>query len=602
VKHWLLLLLFLLLLLPTAASAQTPVQGPIGNFAAASAMAINVVNAPGADIGAKINAANAANGNAVLFVPALPASLSLSNCYLYSTPIVIANPAMLTSLGTGTTCLLYTGATGVAYTCNGAAFNSGCGLEGIKILGPGVANTATGIQLNAANFTCRNSSVGGYAFGGSGAYGFNLGITFGSNAYLINLGDCKFTTNTQELYYPNGLTNSGENIKIIAGNYVGLPGVTTATNCIQIGSSISNALGPDMTWIAPSIDTNCSMSVANSFVHMVSPHFEDGSTLAAPFLTVYGSATFGGRWGPQVTLDSPVFINDVAPGPGVASLIECDFFCSLTLNDIGDLGATAVPLVNMVPATGTGSLTINSPANTRTEAQLYSISGGSGTAFLNIDTATVSIAMATGSHVFTTSAGGADYLKTGAVAAGNGALGLYGWTGSGNQMFGSVLGVRPGSLDFCAIANFPATSYSVFGTQATICNAHVSGAGVFQGAGIDNTPIGATTPAAANLAATTSTTETVNTSVLPGAGMQHHRGPVGCATAAAPAAACTSGPQSWAVAFPDTNYSVSCTLEGVTGQPHIVSVSKSAGGFTLTIAADTAAAATASYDCVAMHD
>jgi hypothetical protein len=95
----------------------------------------------------------------------------------------------------------------------------------------------------------------------------------------------------------------------------------------------------------------------------------------------------------------------------------------------------------------------------------------------------------------------------------------------------------------------------------------------------------------------------VNTSVLAGSGMQHIRGAVGCTTAAAAGATCTSAAQTWAVAFPDTNYTLSCTLDGITsGVPAIVTVGRSAGSFTISIAALTAVAATANYDCVALHD
>lgn len=96
-------------------------------------------------------------------------------------------------------------------------------------------------------------------------------------------------------------------------------------------------------------------------------------------------------------------------------------------------------------------------------------------------------------------------------------------------------------------------------------------------------------------------------------GFQHKRfaGNLGgtCPTAAAIGAPCTSGNINWVAAFADNNYTVTCSLVGaMTAQPHIVSVSYQAAGvgITITIAADTAAAAnvapTGFTDCVAVHD
>jgi hypothetical protein len=89
-------------------------------------------------------------------------------------------------------------------------------------------------------------------------------------------------------------------------------------------------------------------------------------------------------------------------------------------------------------------------------------------------------------------------------------------------------------------------------------------------------------------------------------GLKHHRFSSlsgTCPTAAKVGAACTSAALSWPTAFADANYTVSCTLSSPTGQPHIVAYgSKRPGSFTLTIAADTASAANAGADCIAIHD
>jgi hypothetical protein len=93
-----------------------------------------------------------------------------------------------------------------------------------------------------------------------------------------------------------------------------------------------------------------------------------------------------------------------------------------------------------------------------------------------------------------------------------------------------------------------------------------------------------------------------------GSGFKHKRfaSPLGgtCPTAATVGAKCTSAPLDWPTPFTDNNYSVTCSLDTVTHQPHIVVVSKLAAGagVTVTIAADTPAAANAGVECIAVHD
>ena len=85
-------------------------------------------------------------------------------------------------------------------------------------------------------------------------------------------------------------------------------------------------------------------------------------------------------------------------------------------------------------------------------------------------------------------------------------------------------------------------------------------------------------------------------------GMQHLRMPLGCSTAAHTGAVCTSANAVWAASFPDTRYTLVCTLEQVRGVPAISSVAKTAKGFTVTAVALTDASATGLADCIAMHD
>jgi hypothetical protein len=76
-----------------------------------------------------------------------------------------------------------------------------------------------------------------------------------------------------------------------------------------------------------------------------------------------------------------------------------------------------------------------------------------------------------------------------------------------------------------------------------------------------------------------------------------------CPTAAAIGASCTSANINWVTPFADNFYILTCTLNNVTAQPHIVQTTQLAAGagFTITIAADTAVAANAGAHCIAVH-
>jgi predicted GH43/DUF377 family glycosyl hydrolase len=96
---------------------------------------------------------------------------------------------------------------------------------------------------------------------------------------------------------------------------------------------------------------------------------------------------------------------------------------------------------------------------------------------------------------------------------------------------------------------------------------------------------------------------TVSGGVGPGTGIHHQRGVIGCSTAAAVGATCTSAAFNWlSPAFANTNYTLACSIDTPTGVPVVSSVTKTASTFSITIAAMTAAAATGTYDCIAMHD
>jgi hypothetical protein len=88
----------------------------------------------------------------------------------------------------------------------------------------------------------------------------------------------------------------------------------------------------------------------------------------------------------------------------------------------------------------------------------------------------------------------------------------------------------------------------------------------------------------------------------PPSSVQHLRTAVGCSTRPVSGAACTSREFRWSVPFANADYTLSCTLSDVSGQPHIVGTHQTRFGFTVTIANDRAAASTAFVQCLAVGD
>jgi len=91
------------------------------------------------------------------------------------------------------------------------------------------------------------------------------------------------------------------------------------------------------------------------------------------------------------------------------------------------------------------------------------------------------------------------------------------------------------------------------------------------------------------------------------AGLAYESQQFGAATTATAASvgAAASDTLTWGVPFPDTNYQVSCTLDGVvTAFPVTASLTKTATAVVFTHIATTAAAASTAapgFDCIAVH-
>jgi hypothetical protein len=84
--------------------------------------------------------------------------------------------------------------------------------------------------------------------------------------------------------------------------------------------------------------------------------------------------------------------------------------------------------------------------------------------------------------------------------------------------------------------------------------------------------------------------------------LQHMRRPVGCTTRRSTGDSCTSPEFHWPAPFPNPNYTLTCTLSQVSGQPHIVGTHQTRFGFTVTIGNDRAEKSTGDVHCIAIAD
>lgn len=94
----------------------------------------------------------------------------------------------------------------------------------------------------------------------------------------------------------------------------------------------------------------------------------------------------------------------------------------------------------------------------------------------------------------------------------------------------------------------------------------------------------------------------VTGSLRNGTGLQHRRFPLQCSTSAKALATCTSPELRWDVAFPDDQYTATCTLEATTGRPVIAFIVKKPESIAVTLMSLSGEAATGTADCIAMHD
>jgi hypothetical protein len=309
------------------------------------------------DVGNWINAACASlpNGGGVL----IPAN---TTPYQYQTPISISTACNVYGQGKGATVLQFTPSTGTAisYIQGNDSSPAAFGLRDLTLLGPGGAYgsySATGLYVSYPGFKAQNVEIGGFVPGTGTRLPFHIGVTFGSNAYLDYFADMNIWQNDQALVYPDGLTNSGENISFVNSTFSNgniTDSASSGLNCVSIlpSNAVKNV---EMNFVNTSFD-GCQVVIgANTMqVRFVNPHFEDiESSTDYPFLVVNAANTNRSN----VTLVSPTFFVDASSYTS-PSLVSIEGYARVSVNSGATYfgyGGTSEPTIAPFYISGAGN-------------------------------------------------------------------------------------------------------------------------------------------------------------------------------------------------------------------------------------------------------
>jgi len=424
----------------TPSGNQTVAQ-PSGTTLSVSSLdtVINPTVAPyntGADIGAWINAA-------ITALPALGGEIFIpAGTYNFVTPIAVSkNNVAIVGTSSDSVVLQYTPAGGTAISVTGSSVR----LSSFTI--SGISGVTTNVALLVSS---PYDSFDHLVIGGQATTKFHEGILFGNNAFLDYFYKIRDEFNDQNMYFPAGLTNAGENISFVASGFSG-GGSAVFAGCLRNGDPGVSG-GAEMEFINTSFD-QCQIVNNEGLLKIYGSHFEDGGIGSDyPFLKVFSSGL------DSITGDVGVFLNastvQINTTPTGTALFEADKFGQLHIEGMFINATPAIPVVQL------GSTSSDSPfleykdiSNQLTEAQLVSVfSGASPT--LEITTAGVSDHTSLASHVFIQNpAYGRDY----AVVTRGSMIGMYQWSGSGNLWQG--LQIKPYNFNH---------GFQVCGTGATI--------------------------------------------------------------------------------------------------------------------------------------
>lgn len=236
----------------------------------------------GADCGAQINAAYAD-------LPSEGGIIYQEQPCSFSTPIVFGTNGKFVILqgnGDASTTMTYTATTGTAITLDfGTGLVSSKGIRDITLTGSGPSHSTVGIAVGL--------------IGGNGAEGttikdfklesFGTNITFGDNTWIVKI-DHGLIRNGNLNVLMSGCSNCGENMEWDHVTFADMPSISTGQVKLDQG---------DNRFISCSWDNSPlivgTASGVPSFVHIISPHFENPNyaTIAAWYDFIHINASDG---------------------------------------------------------------------------------------------------------------------------------------------------------------------------------------------------------------------------------------------------------------------------------------------------------------------
>jgi hypothetical protein len=302
----------------TAASAVGQPSIPV-----APVTTINATLQDGADIGDKINnAASQLPSGGEVYVPAA------STCYEFKVPIVIKSTVILRGDGTAT-CLNYTASSGTAMTLTGGTW--GIVMRDFTLQTPGAFKSTsvpgtTGILMaNTAGISAYNVNV----------QGFDTGLTFGSDTWLMSWHEGLFRANSVSVNFPPGTRDIGENMAFIHTTFSGgtqTDGVSSGQNCVMLNVT-PRSNSSEFSFISTSFD-GCQVVIGENWeaaTRFVNPHFEDvQGSLDYPLLKI--STGLDPTKGSNVVLTNPNFMLDATQTLPEA-FIELDNNATLSMSN-----------------------------------------------------------------------------------------------------------------------------------------------------------------------------------------------------------------------------------------------------------------------------
>lgn len=353
------------------------------------------------DIGSQVNAAYLVGASTGVHVHVIP------GVYNFTTPILAATgskplflecaPGVVNNQtsNASTTQLNYTPLTGTALTLNTSA---GSRVTGCSLSGAGGSNSTIGVVLGGTN-GCIYCGLNRMDIGG-----FGVGLQFGNSVYITEISQNSIHDNgvngTRNVYFPSGLSGTGENI-FFTGGSISNKGSGFSTSCFDIENG-----GMHLGIINVSLD-QCGMTInavnlvidVNGGTHMENPN---GAT-TADFVTIGAAANavelnWTGGW-----------INeDIASGGGRTELVSVASAVGSAIISVNFSGGKFVPaqttnaFINSTTACCVGL--------TLTGSQF----GNGGSGFSNIAAGTYSAK----STLNSASGGAGDFSVTGLLQAG----------------------------------------------------------------------------------------------------------------------------------------------------------------------------------------